>query len=221
MHNLLETYLSEVAAHLGALPAKQRAEELREMRAHLLNAVIVNRELGQSEDEAVQSAVAQFGTPPDLGENIVWAWRRGETRSKRSFWGAVVSTPLMLLSLMLVMSHLPNFSIPWLDRYCIEHKGSAEIIGMALSRGMFLTVFMLAGAVVGCLSPKRAVRAACLGLVVFWIGWAVVGGVGRENIWRFLFNGDRVGWVLTAIVSAWVGSRWRKARIGRGWLARN
>ena len=94
MHILLETYLSEVAAHLSALPPSRRSEELREMRTHLENAVIVNRELGQSEEEAAQNAVAQFGTPQDLGENVVWAWRRGETRSKRSFWGAVVSTPL-------------------------------------------------------------------------------------------------------------------------------
>jgi len=35
MHSLLESYLAEVAAHLSALPAKQRNEELREMRAHL------------------------------------------------------------------------------------------------------------------------------------------------------------------------------------------
>ena len=76
MHSLLEAYLSEVEAHLGALPTKRRAEELREMRTHLENAVIVNRELGQSEEEAARSAVAQFGTAQDLGENVAWAWRR-------------------------------------------------------------------------------------------------------------------------------------------------
>jgi len=171
MHSLLETYLSEVATHLSALPAKQRAEEMREMRAHLESVFAAYRHQGQTEDEAARNAVMQFGTPEVVGQDTVTAWQRGERRSKRSFWGAVVSTPLTLLSLMLVLSHLPNSSIPWLDpwlaRYCMEHKGSAETIGMALAQGMFLTIFMLAGAIVGGLSSKRAVRAVCLGLVVF------------------------------------------------------
>lgn len=218
MHILLEGYLSEVAAHLSALPSKRRNEELREMRAHLENAVIINREQGQSEDEAAQSAVAQFGTPKSLGDNVVWAWRRGEMRSRRSFWSAVVSAPLTLLSLMLVMSHLPAGPIPWLDpwltRYCIEHKGSAEVIGMALAQGMFLTTFMVAGTVVGLLSPKRAVRAVCFGLTVFFVGWTVVDGrSGLPTSW------DRVGWILAAIVSAWAVSRWRLAWKRRGRLA--
>lgn len=76
MHTLLELYLSEVAAFLQPLSPQRRDEELQEMRQHLLNAIIVNREMGQSEDEAAKSAVAQFGTPTAVGENVVWAWRR-------------------------------------------------------------------------------------------------------------------------------------------------
>ncbi len=102
MHILVEGYLSKVAAHLSALPAKRRADELREMGTHLENAVIVNREMGQTEDEAARNAIAQFGTPEALGKNVVWAWWRGERLSRRSFWGAVVSTPLMLTCLLLL-----------------------------------------------------------------------------------------------------------------------
>lgn len=87
MHSQLEAYLEEVATHLDALPVKQRNEELREMQAHLENAVIVSRELGQSEEEAVANVVMQFGTPEHLGGNLVWAWRRGDQRqNNRLFW---------------------------------------------------------------------------------------------------------------------------------------
>ncbi len=85
MHTLLESYLAEVAAHLNTLPVKQRTEELGEMRQHLLNAVTVNQELNQSEEDAAASAVAQFGTPKDLSENVVWAWRRGRHRTDAVF----------------------------------------------------------------------------------------------------------------------------------------
>ena len=216
MHSLLETYLSEVEATLSALPTKRRAEELREMRTHLENAVIVNQEMGQSEDEAARTAVTQFGTARDLSENVVWAWRRGEKRQRWSFWGAVASTPLTLLSLMLAMSHMPNFQIPWLDSYCAAHKGSGETIGMAVVQGMFLAVFMVAGAAVGTLSPRRAVRAVCLGLTVFFVGWTLINGrSGLPDNWQ------RIGWILTAIASAWAVGRsrlaWgRRRRLARG-----
>lgn len=83
MSSLLDAYLEEVAVHLSPLPTERRTEELHEMRQHLLNAAIVNKELGQTEDEAIQHAVAQFGAPEDLGGNLVRAWRRGEERAKK------------------------------------------------------------------------------------------------------------------------------------------
>ena len=90
MSSLLDVYLDEVAAKLNALPMKRRTEELREIRQHLLNAVTVNKELGQSKEDAAANAVLQFGTPQDLGENLVWAWRREEKLNCRSFWGAAI-----------------------------------------------------------------------------------------------------------------------------------
>ena len=210
MHSLLEMYLSEVAAHLGALPTKRRAEEMREMRTHLENAVIVNCELGQSEDEAAQSAVTQFGTPQELGENVVWAWRRGKALNKRSLLGAAAATTLVLCLAALYMNHagLPS----WLNWYCNEHPEYT----VPLVKGVFLTNFGLSGLVAGSLFPKRAVRGACLGLALFWVGWAAVDGVGLQ-----LLGADRLGWILMALVSAWLGSRsrlaWgRRRRLARG-----
>jgi uncharacterized membrane protein len=46
MHNPLEEYLTELSEYLAPLPIQQRNEELKEMRQHLQNAVIVNREFG-------------------------------------------------------------------------------------------------------------------------------------------------------------------------------
>jgi len=218
MHRLLETYLSEVSAHLGALPPKRRAEELREMRAHLENAIVVSHELGRSEAEAAANAVAQFGTARDLGENLVWAWKRGRKKDGHSFLGAAAVTTLMvclgsfLMDQGLIYSHLPA----WFNRRCAEHP---EYVS-SLVRGTFLATFGLAGLVAGGLFPKQAVRGACLGLAAFWVGWGVVDGLGRGGLWSFLFYGDRAAWMLTALGSAWVGSRGRLAWERRGRRAR-
>ena len=211
MHRLLETYLSEVSAHLGALPPKRRAEELREMRAHLENAIVVSREMGRSEADAGAHAVEQFGTARDLGENLVWAWRRGVMQNKRSFWGVVVSMPLMLTCLLLLQNQyigLLDHVLPlWFNRYCAKHPDA----GMALVQGVFLMTFGLSGFVAGSLFPKRAVRGALLGLAAFWLGWIAVMGVGYDGFWGLLTCGYMNGWTLAALASAWAGSRARRA----------
>ncbi len=222
MHKVIESYLSEVAAHLSALPTKQRTEELREMRLHLENAVIVSRELGQSEEEAAQSIVAQFGTPKDLGENVVWAWRREQTRNTYSLWSAAACTTGMLCLLFFVMDQrafdllvddlLPGAFLHYLGK----HPG----YGRDFTQAIFLTTFGLAGIVAGCLFPKRAVRGACLGLAFFWIGDVAVDGVGYGGLWRFLSFIFSNGWTLAAIISAWAGNRLRLTWGKRRRLAR-
>ncbi len=76
MHKQLENYLNEVVKGLGSLPTARREEELNEIRQHLLSAVAASKEAGYTEDEAVQIAVEQFGTPQAVSKQIVSAWRR-------------------------------------------------------------------------------------------------------------------------------------------------
>lgn len=218
MHSLLENYLAELTVPLSALPAKRRSEELREMRAHLENAFAVYQEQGQTEDEAAQAALAQFGAAQVVGEKTVTAWRRGEAISGRSFFGAAVSAPLMLTCVLLLQNHFIGFLaylLPsWLDRYCGKHP---DII-TGLVQGVFLTIFGLTGLVAGSVFPKRAVRGVCLGLIIFWIGWAGVEGIGYGgSVWRFLVRIYSDGWTLTAIIFAWLGSRsrlvWRRQQV--------
>lgn len=96
MHSLLENYLAQVEQQLNLLPVTRRNEELREMRQHLQDAAALNRERGQTEDEAVQAALEQFGTPETLSKKIIWAWRRGDQpENRRSFWGAAICTTVL------------------------------------------------------------------------------------------------------------------------------
>lgn len=89
MHSLLENYLAEVSAQLGSLLAKQRDEEMREMRQHLLSAMEANRDLGQTEDEAVANALTEFGTSEEASESILWAWRRDlRKKMRKQSWQA-------------------------------------------------------------------------------------------------------------------------------------
>lgn len=165
MHSLLENYLAQVAARLAPLPTVRRDEELRELRQHLLNAVTINREQGQSDDEAAQAAVEQFGPPEVVGQDIEATWRRGELRRKRSFWGAAVSTPAVLGCLIYLVagSGLLNRVWPSFNECYLAHPAYT----MAIIHGLFFLCYGLTGMIVGGVFPKQAVRGGVLGLVFF------------------------------------------------------
>lgn len=182
MHSLLEHYLSEVAAHLSALPVKRRREELREMRGHLENAVIVNRELGQSEDEAARGAVAQFGTARDLGENVVWAWQRGEMRSRRDFFGAVVST-IVSVNLLppLTMLLTCNFVVPMAEWLRETYHWSDIVINTLAGLVVPAPTWWLIGAISGWFFSKRAMAGTGCVLTA-WIALAVAQTLRAEFV---------------------------------------
>ena len=75
----LEDYLAEVARHIGSIPKPRRAEELREMRAHLVHAVAANRALGLTED-AAERIPGDAGPPSRLSPPPVARVRRLPSR---------------------------------------------------------------------------------------------------------------------------------------------
>ena len=213
MHTLLENVLVEVAAHLGTLPPRRRADELREMRTHLENAVTVNLELGQSEDEAAQNAVAQFGTPQDLGENVVWAWRRGEVRQKRSFWGAASCA----FALTIVLPFLQNTPLEGPLLSLFRFMGTN---GQVAGPPVEIALLALAGGICGLVFPKRAFSGIVLGvtawhalflamLFVIVVLEKLVSPVPSCSVTMHSTS------VLLAILAAWMGSRARLAWGGR------
>ncbi len=211
MHSLLEDYLSEVAAYLTPLPVKRRNEELREMRAHLENAVIVNQELGQTEEDAVQNALVQFGLPEALGENVVWAWRREKKLSLQSCLKAAACTVAMTILLGHLMPLLHFYSSPVVTPL----HSSLLLWGEGVL--WLMPMFVLVGGVSGFLSPKRSVEGVALGMDAFLFYFLVTGsvvavkGAGTPDNFDTLLIGFSHTVVLAIIsaASAWIGSRWR------------
>ena len=203
MPSLLEAYLEQVAAHLSALPTKRRNEELREMRQHLLNAVTVNRELGQSEDEAVQNAVMQFGTPEDLGGNLVWAWRRGVMLDKGGFWSAVACASTMVT----LPAFIPDFLVGFEPHAAMP--SAIFDLGIAIP----FAVPVIAAAILGKRHPKQAVAGTAVGTTLYLVccaGEFLLVGHGHTqhfpNTLRVAagFAGEGI----TGLFAAWAGSRW-------------
>ena len=164
MHSLLEDYLLEVDVYLESMPFKRRNEELCEMLVHLENAVIVSRELGQTENEAVQSAVAQFGTPQDLGESVVRAWQREQTLNRRSLWGAAICSLTLLLFVPVLVIPLER---PYFDPANLMHLSREEWLCWLL--GYRFIGPILAGVLTSLVFSKRAVLGGVYGPALYFI----------------------------------------------------
>lgn len=72
----LEAYLDECEVPLARLPVTERAEWRDEARQHLLALVEAHLEFGASEEEAIETALQQFGEPRRLGKKLAAARRR-------------------------------------------------------------------------------------------------------------------------------------------------
>ncbi len=209
MHSLLEEYLSQVAAHLSALPPKRRAEELREIRAHLESVFAASRQQGQTEDEAAQNAAMQFGAPGAVGRDTVVAWRRGAALNRLSFWGAAVTVMVSSFLLSAEVERIPS----WLPRI---------FMGMgALWVDLHYAVYAVAGMMSGLLFPRRAVAGTAVtaaAWLVYSAGPIVLGmhWVSEPGVWVR----DYTAFAALAVLGAWAGSRWRVAAMGRVWPAR-
>ena len=207
MHSLLESYLAEVRAKLCALPAARREEELREMRQHLLDAVRVNREQGQTEVEAAANALAEFGTSAEASESVLWAWRRGKVMDQRNFLGGAVCT--MVLSYLLPRMLEPGLvPLGFLD--LIHPFGLHGFVVLSNA------VHALAGGISGLVFGRRAMAGTALAVAI-WYGIPIIRVLsGSEWVrspaeWAFEYP----SFALLAIIAAWIMSRWRKAHIKR------
>ena len=77
----LEQYLMTIAARMKTAPAKQRDEEVEEMRQHLEALVAGHIAQGRGEDAAVEAAIRQFGRAEQVGRGLERTWQRNQPRS--------------------------------------------------------------------------------------------------------------------------------------------
>lgn len=228
MHSLLDTYLKEVAGHLAGLPTARRAEELREVRTHLENAVLVGRELGRTEEEAAREAVAQYGAAEVVGQEMAAVWRRGRDLNMRGMVSAAVCTVSVTIALARMAVLLGPFLPPAPAHGLLVPPYS---FGLWAAWVVYLMPLgLLVGGVSGLLFPRRAVAGVVVGLDVFLLSF-LMGGSGitglltggaapassvPDNV-STLWMGFTAGVVLIsgAAVAAWAVSRGRGVRGAR------
>ncbi len=77
----LDHYLETIEARLKNLPAVRRQEEMVEIRQHLEALIAGHYLAGLSQDEAVATAIRQFGHAEQIGQALSQASRQQRLRS--------------------------------------------------------------------------------------------------------------------------------------------
>lgn len=208
MHSLLEEYLSEVAAHLSALPPSRRNEELREMRAHLLSASEAYQELGDTEQEAVGAILRQFGPPAEVAAGLTHAWCRGQ-----GAWQDVVKAGLFGVAALWSVTGLCSV----LDHDLESHPDVFTTLPLHFEPVFYTLIFglpALLGGLFGRCFARGAVKGAAWGTgaayVAPWVMYEVI------HAWR---DSDLFGIGLIVLLQAacltgavWASRWWREAR---------
>lgn len=169
----LDEYLSQIARQLRALPARARADELREIEAHLGALVEAGQQLEDiSEAEATAAALKQFGAPRRVGRNLRRAWER---KQPEELWrtGSAFAASLLIykalgfVNVKLYILYLASYHI-YISSHSVDLKSAlsanpgvslGEIFYQALLYQSILSlgVTLIVGYVLGLISPKRGI----------------------------------------------------------------
>lgn len=140
------------------------------MRQHLLNAVIVNREFGQSEEEAATDVLGQFGPPQETTRGLIQAWRREQKLRRRDFWGAIVCVLLATPAMSWVYAPLDAAYWNWAIQHHHWDPMAPHNPWFPWFWGFFAFEMAFYGLAVGLVSgmvfPRRAVAGAGLAALV-------------------------------------------------------
>ena len=163
----IETYLEQIARELRDLPSQARADEMREIEAHLRTMI--------EQRGDVAAVLAQFGKPRKVGRDLRRAWER---KQPEAWWRAVLALSLGLAMWTAFNFAAREFFLAYLFDHGVDMYGvmagthaPIDINTALISKVLFylqisgvLTSFAT-GYAVGFISPKH--RTIIVGSVVF------------------------------------------------------
>ena len=136
----LEIYLAQIERELRDLPSQARADEMREIEAHLA-ALIEQR-------GDVAGVLVQFGKPCKVGRDLRRAWERKQSEK----WWRAVAAPFAGALTFIVSSLICNPFVAYLDD--TMSPAWLDPIYLYPSLCLLMMVFF-AGFAIGVVSPKR------------------------------------------------------------------
>ena len=195
----LELYLAQIAHELRDLPPQARADEMREIEAHLRALVLAGQQLEDiSADAATATALRQFGEPRRIGRKLRRAWER---KQPEAWWRAVLAPIIAATSFFFGGSalmqcffalHLLPYGIPY---------GFNSVISLICFTSSYIA---------GLISPKRGLF-GIMGLLIL----ITLNGITTEDFLNSSWIIQSVIVCVSAIVGVYFGARFNRKRATR------
>ncbi len=148
----LEFYIAQIAHELRDLPSQARADELREIEAHL-RAMLEARG-----DSPIAETLAQFGKPRRVGRDLRRAWERKQPEA----WWRVIVAPFVGFALQMILSLLLTNLFLLGSYFSLNTKiesvfpaSVTAIISIFLFLLSYVALALVTGFGIGAVSPKR------------------------------------------------------------------
>ena len=187
----IDVYLDAICAGLPSeAPAEAVQDMRREMRGHLQAAVIAGQELGNSPEQALEHALAQFGKPHVVARQWQEEWETTLTETKAvSFWPSL-KLALKVWTVMTVATLIIGFLI----RTVSLLKGEATVFSI-LTLTAFFAPPLIAGTIIGLRTRRHPVLATLAGYALL-LPVLLIGFIGL-NVWQVSYT----GWLTAKTVS--------------------
>lgn len=147
----LENYLAQIERELRALPSQARADEMREIEAHLRTMIEARGD--------VAGVLAQFGKPRKVGRDLRRAWER---KQPEAWWRAILAliagvAVQAFATILLVAVVQISSEYSWDTKFQVAFSPSiAVFIGVSLMILYYSAVPFASGLAMGAVSPKRS-----------------------------------------------------------------
>ncbi len=188
----LEVYLDTISALMPSeVGAPALAEMRREMQDHLEATLTALQELGYTEDEAIEHAIAQFGEPRLVAKRWRVEWEETLARTeRRPFWPSL-KLALKAWSAM----HLIGL-ISWLTAVTqVPYASTHSLWGILVVEALLCGPQIVTGMFLGIRARRRPILATFLGYVlslpVVAVGLLIFMAVMR--VWESTHNISGIG----------------------------
>lgn len=155
----VEDFLDHLCVPLvGVVPYERREELRREIREHVLSLIEDGEEQGLSPAEAVEAALREIGEPTQAGLDFLEEWTQGEPGSgERAMRARSTKVAFAGLGSFLAIDLVALESLARLDRFVSPF--TPPILALLAASPL------LAGALIGALTPPRLRHGLASGLV--------------------------------------------------------
>lgn len=178
-------------------PGKRRRDIQRELRSHIEDFVVAERESGRGQDEIEKLVLAHFGDPGEVGRGFAWVYRHERRRLRLLAYAlsTMVLASCLFAAILAIQAGLAlGIGAPIMSVFASRHTAIealdilasvAAYLGLISLEGLFKSYpFQKASVLLIAIVMLLALAGGAAGLHITFLGFGLVNGIFFRTIQR-------------------------------------